>query len=135
MAHNTVTYAFRLQPGTDLKEGIQQFVNSHNIQAGWIVTCVGSLTRYHLRFANQAQGTTGHGHFEIVSLTGTLSVNGTHLHACISNGGGQTIGGHLLSGCTVYTTAEIVVGATDKYIFTREHDNITGWKELKIEEL
>ena len=135
MAHNTVTYAFRLQPGNDLKEVLQQFVNTHNIQAGWVVSCVGSLTHYHLRFANQPQGSAGQGHFEIVSLTGTLSVNGSHLHASISNGEGQTIGGHLLSGCTVYTTAEIVVAATDKYIFSREDDNITGWKELKIEEL
>ncbi|HYC28499.1 MAG TPA: PPC domain-containing DNA-binding protein [Chitinophagaceae bacterium] len=128
------TFALRLKPGDDLKDGIQQFVNANSIRAGWIVGCVGSLTEYHLRFANQEQGLEGSGHFEIVSLTGTLSVNGCHLHASISDGYGHTIGGHLLSGCKVYTTAEIILTATDKYIFMREHDDTTGWKELKIEE-
>ena len=129
---NDSTYVLRLKPGDDLKEGIQQFVNANNIRAGWIVTCVGSLTQYHLRFANQEQGMEGTGYFEIVSLTGTLSINGSHLHASISDGYGHTIGGHLLSGCKVYTTAEIVLTATDDYIFTREYDETTGWKELKI---
>lgn len=128
------TYVLRLKPGDDLKEGIQQFVNANNIHAGWIVTCVGSLTKYHLRFANQEQGIEGTGHFEIVSLTGTLSVSGSHLHASISDEYGHTTGGHLLSGCTVYTTAEIVLTASGKFIFTREHDEATGWKELKIKE-
>jgi predicted DNA-binding protein with PD1-like motif len=128
------TYTFRLRPGDDLKEGIQQFVQEHKIAAGWMVTCLGSLTEYHLRFANQAEGSTGSGHFEIVSLTGTLSINGSHLHACISDSSGQTIGGHLLSGCKVYTTAEVVVAGTDRYIFTRETDAASGYQELNIRE-
>jgi uncharacterized protein len=132
MAGNLTTYAFRLKPGDDLKQGIQEMVLAKGITAGWIMTCVGSLTDYHLRFANQPQGSKGSGHFEIVSLVGTLSINGSHLHASISDGSGVIIGGHLLEGCRVYTTAEIVVAATDEYIFTREHDNLTGFQELKI---
>ena len=127
-----ITYAFRLVPGQDLKEGIQETVKANGIQAGWIISCVGSLTEYHLRFANQSQVAIGKGHFEIVSLTGTLSVNGSHLHAAISDSSGHTIGGHLLSGCKIYTTAEIIIAATDKYVFTREHDSITGCQELSI---
>lgn len=128
------TYALRLKPGDDLKEGIRQFVDANNIRVGWIVTCIGSLTQYHLRFANQENGMEGAGYFEIVSLAGTLSIHGSHLHLSISDGDGHTIGGHLLSGCKVYTTAEIILTATDQYIFTREDDGTTGWKELKIDE-
>jgi predicted DNA-binding protein with PD1-like motif len=127
-------YAFRLKPGEDLKSGIEKIVQERNIKAGWVATCVGSLTHYAIRFANQPEGSTGNGHFEIVSLVGTISVNGSHLHLSISDSTGKTIGGHLMDGCKVYTTAEIVLQATDKYEFVRETDGTTPWKELKVKE-
>lgn len=59
-------------------------------------TCVGSLTNNTIRFANQSEGSKDDGHFEIVSLIGSVSVNGSHLHISISDSTGKTIGGHLL---------------------------------------
>lgn len=129
---NPATYAFRLKPGEDLKLGIDKIVKEKNIKAGWVATCVGSLTDYTIRFANQQEGNTGSGHFEIVSLAGTISINGSHLHISISDSTGKTIGGHLMPGCKVYTTAEIVLQATDKYEFTREKDGTTPWEELQV---
>ena len=126
------TYAFRLLPGQDLRKEIEEVVHQHQIHAGWIVAAVGSLNEYRLRFANQPAGFHAAGFFEIVSLTGTLSIDGCHLHMAISDTSGQTIGGHLLEGCTIYTTAELVIASTDKYAFTRENDGSTPWKELKI---
>lgn len=126
------THAFRLKPGADLKKSIQDFVNNKNIAAGWVTTCVGSLTDYQIRFANQPNGATGTGHFEIVSLTGTLSKNGSHLHISISDSTGKTIGGHLMEGNKVYTTAEIVIQSSDELLFTREKDGSTPWEELQI---
>src|SRR5258706_6287807 len=73
-------HALRLKPGQDLKKELTEFVKRENIEAGWIITCVGSLTQTNLRFANQPEGIKSNGHFEIVSLVGTLSVNGSHLH-------------------------------------------------------
>jgi len=126
------TFAVRLHPGADLKFEIQQFANQHQLKAGWIVTCVGSLSKYCLRFANQKTASVGEGHFEIVSLVGTLSNSGCHLHISISNQAGATIGGHLLEGCIIFTTAELVIGSDDQFIFEREIDKVTGWKELRI---
>ncbi len=127
-------YAFRLKPGDDLKEGIENIVKQNAISAGWIATCVGSLTQYNIRFANQPQSASAKGHFEIVSLTGTVSTNGSHLHISISDSTGSTIGGHLAPGCKVYTTAEIIIKATDKYNFVREKDGTTPWEELQVKE-
>ncbi|MBN8676438.1 MAG: DNA-binding protein [Chitinophagales bacterium] len=92
----------------------------NKINAGWIATCVGSLTDYMLRFAYQPDCSSGSGHFEIVSLVGTVSTNGSHIHISISDSTGKTIGRHLMPDCKIYTTAEIVLKATDKYEFTRE---------------
>jgi uncharacterized protein len=126
------SYAFRLKPGQDLKKEIQSFVDEHHIEAGWITTCVGSLTEYSLRFANHAGANTASGFFEILSLTGTLSTHGSHLHISISDGAGHTIGGHLLEGNIIYTTAEIIIQQSDEWIFARENDGTTNWKELNV---
>ena len=96
------------------------------------MTGVGSLTQFNIRFADQQEGMQGSGHFEIVSLVGTLSIRGSHIHISISDSSGKTIGGHLLEGCRVYTTAEIVIAETDRYEFTRENDGSTPWQELQI---
>jgi len=130
----TISYAIRLKPGEDLKKSIQAFVDTNQIDAGWIASCAGSLTDYHIRFANTPTGSKGTGHFEIVSLSGTLSTNGSHLHISISDGTGKTIGGHLLNECIIYTTAEIVIQSAPALLFTREKDGTTDWAELQIKE-
>ena len=135
MKQDPTIHAFRLKPGEDLKEAIEKIVKEKNIKAGWVSTCAGSLTDYTIRFANQPAGSTGTGHFEIVSLTGTVSINGSHLHISISDSTGKTIGGHLMQGCKIYTTAEIVLQSTDQYEFTREKDGSTPWEELQVREI
>ena len=130
----TTMHAFRLLPGRDLKLSLDSFVKEKNIQAGWIATCVGSLTDYNIRFANQPEGTRDSGHFEIVSLVGTLSVNGSHIHLSVSDSTGKTIGGHLLEGCKIYTTAELVIGEMHDKKFTREKDGSTPWEELQVKD-
>ena len=132
---NCKAHAFRLKPGQDLKKEIQKLVTDQQIKAGWISTCVGSLTNYNIRFANQPEGNSGSGHFEIVSLTGTVSVNGSHLHISISDSTGKTNGGHLLDSNIVYTTAEIVILSSDDFIFKREKDGSTPWEELQVEDV
>ena len=85
-----------------------------------------------MRFANQKGGTNAEGHFEVVSLVGTVSTNGSHLHISVSDSAGKTVSGHLLDGNLVYTTAEIVLQEDDSYHFTREKDGSTPWEELQI---
>ena len=126
------THALRLKPGADLKKEIESYVSANGIEAGWIATCAGSLTQYNIRFANQPQGSMLQGHFEIVSLTGTLSDHGCHIHISISDSAGKTTGGHLLDDNIVYTTAEIILQEDDSFVFRREKDGTTPWEELQI---
>lgn len=129
---NPVIHPIRLKPGEDLFAGIENYVRDHDIKAGWIATCAGSLTQCRIRYANQPNGDTLVGHFEIVSLSGTVSTGGSHLHISVSDSTGRTIGGHLLEGNLVYTTAEIVIGESRSHQFLREQDGSTPWKELQI---
>lgn len=127
-----VVHALRLLPGQDLREELQRYVDAHGIEAGCVLSCAGSLTDWCLRFADQPDGARGQGHFEIVALSGTLSSHGSHLHLAIADEQGRTIGGHLLAGCRVYTTAEVVLGESRRHVFTRERDGTTPWEELQI---
>ncbi len=126
------TYALRLRPGDDLRQQLTAFVQAHHLLAGAVLTCVGSLTVATLRLANQEGPTVFRGHFEIVSLVGTLSANGSHLHLAVADSTGRTIGGHLLGGCRVYTTAEIVLGELPALEFRRETDPTFGYQELVV---
>ena len=126
------TYALRLRPGDDLRQQLTAFTKQHNIKAGAIVTCVGSLTTATLRLANQEGPTVYQGHFEIVSLVGTLSTNGSHLHLSVADSTGRTLGGHLLDGNRIYTTAELVIGVLDELDFRRETDPVSTYQELSI---
>lgn len=71
------------------------------------------------------------GRFEIVSLVGTLNPD-AHLHMCLSDKEGKTVGGHVLGDLEVFTTAEVVVGEAVDLQFTREMDVGTGFPELVV---
>lgn len=131
---NIDIYAIRLLPGEDLIKQLQQIAQVRSIEAGWIVSAVGSLTDFSIRFANQPHPTQGSGHFEIIALSGIVSVKGCHLHILIADEQGQVRAGHLTAGCIIYTTAEIIIGFTNKYAFNRACDGSTPWKELVIVE-
>lgn len=126
------TYAIRLKPGEDLKMRLDEV--AENWSAACILTAVGSLTKVSIRYANCDAVEELNGHFEIVSLVGTLGSCGSHLHLSISDREGNTIGGHLKEGSTIYTTAEIVIGILDEWTFSREPDATTGYPELVIKE-
>jgi predicted DNA-binding protein with PD1-like motif len=125
-------HALRLKPGEDLLLAIQRFVDEQGIEAGWVAACAGSLTDWTLRFADRPDGASSTGRFEIVALSGTVSKHGSHLHLAVSDRDGRTTGGHLLPGCRVYTTAEIVLGEARDLVFTRAVDGTTPWRELQI---
>ncbi|NOY99497.1 MAG: DNA-binding protein [Chloroflexi bacterium] len=126
------TYTIRLRPGQDLFNEIEAFVRQKGIEAGTVLACVGSLTTATLRLANRDHHSAYEGHFEIVSLTGTVSTHGSHLHISISDGDGATIGGHLVEGCAIYTTAEIVIAAFPELVYKREHCPESGYPELVV---
>ena len=125
-------FTFRLKPGQDLFDEIESVVAEKNIEAGCVLSAVGSLTHATLQLADRDYYTEYDGHFEIVSMTGTVSVHGSHLHISISHGDGKTIGGHLVPGCKIYTTAEMVLGVFEDVVYKREFAEDSGYEELVV---
>ena len=130
------THALRLRPGADLKAELQRLTEARRLRAGCILTCVGSLARGRLRMPN-APGEADllvdfDEPMEIVSLTGTLGPDGPHVHISLSRRDGACVGGHLVQGCIVNTTAELVVGELADVEFRRLPDPATGYHELAV---
>ena len=124
-------YAFRLTRGMDLKKEIEDFVMNTKI-SGVILSSVGSLSQLTIRLADGKSIKDLDGEFEIVSVTGTLSPDGVHIHISVGDIDGNVIGGHLKDGCIVNTTAEVVLETVEPYQFRREMDEETGYKELVV---
>ena len=122
----------RLQPGADLRQALEAWMGEQQEQAACLISAVGSLSMAQLRFAGAADVTVIHGELEILSLSGTLSPDGAHLHIAVADSQGGVMGGHLGAGSLVRTTAELVIGLLPEWRFSRELDPATGYAELRI---
>ena len=124
--------ALRLHPAQDVRQSLKQFAVTHAIQAGFILGGIGSLHCAAIRFANQQHPDYLEGPFEVLTLSGTVSIHGIHIHMAIADRDGQVLGGHLCDGSIIHTTAEIIIGQTKQWVFHREMDDQTGFLELNI---
>ena len=122
----------RLQPGDDLRQALEAWMGEQQEQAGCVISAVGSLSVAQLRLAGATDATVIRGDLEILSLAGTLSPDGAHLHLAVADSKGAVIGGHLCVGSLVRTTAELVIGLLPEWQFRRELDPATGYPELRI---
>lgn len=122
----------RLPPGADLRPHLEALTCEQAWPAAFVLSGIGSLQGAGIRFAGQAQPTMLTGEFEILSLAGSLSPDGAHLHASIADARGRVLGGHVCSGCFVRTTAELLITLLPYHRFARRHDAGTGYAELHI---
>ncbi len=102
-------------------------------QGEWLVVSGASLLPLcDLRISLATQ--MKNGYFEILICNKTVSVHGIHLHIAVADSEGKAIGGHLMYGCRMYTTAEILIAQSRGYVFTRVKDVLTKFTELYIEQ-
>jgi predicted DNA-binding protein with PD1-like motif len=122
----------RLTPGTDLLLALAALPRQRGERAGMVISGIGSLAPVRLRFAGRGSATPMTGVHEILSLAGSLSLDGAHLHLSVADGDGRVTGGHLLEGSLVRTTAELLLGWLPDWTFRRVLDPQTGFRELQI---
>eukprot|EP01047_Picozoa_sp_COSAG01_P028455 COSAG01_NODE_1910_length_8928_cov_33.079964_10_plen_170_part_00 len=148
VAHRPRLHVLRLLPGADLLTELLHFVTARGMNAAVVVTCVGSTGTTRLRPAGGQSPVVFEGPFEILSLSGTIGNGGQpngnvrggadgevhHLHCAVSDSTCAVVGGHLLQGTVVRTTAEIVLAEVEGVVFARPHDPRTGYAELSISE-
>ncbi|GMQ49566.1 hypothetical protein VB10N_45650 [Vibrio sp. 10N] len=124
--------ASRLTRGQDLKLAIAELILQHNLTAGSMASCVGCLSKVHLRLAGAERTLLLEEPLEIVSIMGTLTPDHQHIHISVANQHGEVLGGHLLEGSIVDTTAELMIHHYVEHHFERKYDEQTGYSELVL---
>jgi predicted DNA-binding protein with PD1-like motif len=125
----------RFPASTDLRAALESVLAEHQSGAAFVLQGIGSLAVARLRLAGMDELTELRGDLEIISLGGSLSPDGVHLHIAVGDAQGRVTGGHMGPGCVVRTTAEVLVALLPGYRFSREADAQTGYKELVIRRL
>ena len=120
-------------PGQDLRESLEGALAERGCDAGFVIAGLGSLATTRLRFAGAAEPSTIEGPVEILTLAGTLSGGGAHLHMSVADANGHVVGGHVARGCIVRTTAEVLIVLLPEWTFGRNPDPATGYPELVVQ--
>ena len=125
----------RLEPGADLRRVLEQRAAELPNHSAFVVAGIGSLSSVSIRLAAADQETRLSGSFELISLSGTLSAEGAHLHMGIASESGQVMGGHVGYGNVIRTTAEVLLVMPEGWALSRAHDPATGYPELQVRPL
>jgi hypothetical protein len=121
----------RLFEGEDLLEAVTQAVKKSRIRAGFFIL-IGTLRKATMGFFHEGryQPIEISGPLEIVSCMGNISIKENkpfvHAHIAVSNRNGEVFGGHVLSGCTIAATGELVLFEATNVNLQRELDMKTG---------
>ena len=128
-------HRFRVKPGQELLNEIAHYCHEREIFSGVVIGIIGSVKNAQLNFLKALPGKYDsvdyRGPLEIVCAQGSIAMKDDtiiiHIHIQLS---GQDIcsGGHL-SKATVFSTAEVTIGALD-YQLRRQTDSYTGLNEL-----
>ena len=123
-------HSVRLHRGDDLLNSIKMLAKEKQIKAGVVLSAVGCVLKARLRDASGVTIREVEEHCEIVSLNGTVSEARCHLHLALSKEDLSTIGGHMVEGCIINTTCELVVAEVLGQEIDVEFDEKTGYHEL-----
>ena len=127
---NMVIHSVRLHRGDDLLNSIKKLAQEKHIKAGVVLSAVGCVLQARIRDASGVTIRDIEEHCEIVSLNGTVSEKRCHLHLALSKEDLSTIGGHVVEGCIINTTCELVIAEILGQQIDVEFDEETGYKEL-----
>lgn len=122
----------RLHPGADLREALAAELTLRGCSSAFVLSGIGSLSTARLRLAGADAPLALSGDMEILTLSGSIAANGSHLHMSLADATGRVIGGHVAPGCIVRTTAELLLALLPDWALTREFDAATGFAELLV---
>jgi predicted DNA-binding protein with PD1-like motif len=128
----------RMEPEEDVLETIETVAAEYGVKSGQ-VSLIGAISGAKLGYfhldANEYRDFTIEDDVEVVSCIGNIStLNGkamVHAHMIVADETGRCYGGHLMRGCKVSVTIELVIIETAAEL-TRARDEKTGLNLLNI---
>jgi len=128
----------RLNEDEDLLENINLAANQSNVKTG-MFTLIGALKHATVGFYHEGKHETIHinGPLEIVSCIGNISLKEgkpfAHAHVALSDEKGDAKGGHVMPGCIIGPTGELVLIEAKDLHLTRKFDEKTKLILLSME--
>ena len=107
------TLPLKLAPGSDLRLSLEELAQRDGI-SGFVLGVVGNLTKASFQCPGQAEPTVLEGDLEVITLNGTFSPEGVHLHLSLSDGACQVWGGHLEPGTIVQKGVDLLIGVLEQ---------------------
>lgn len=98
-----------LEAGSDVRRSLEELALQHQA-GGFVLSVVGNLSQAAFACPGRSAPTVLQGELEIITLQGTLSPDGVHLHLSFSDAECQVWGGHLEQGTLVLRGADLLVG-------------------------
>lgn len=124
------TICKRLRRGDDLLIEIKKLAEAEDLKAAVVLSCVGCVMKAKVRDAGGVEIQEIPEEMEIISVQGTVSAIRSHLHIGFSKKDLSMIGGHLVEGCIINTTCEIVLLELDNWSYDITEDEETGYDEI-----
>ena len=103
----------KLAPGSDLRLSLEELAQRDGI-SGFVLGVVGNLTKASFQCPGQAEPTVLEGDLAVITLNGTFSPEGVHLHLSLSDGACQVWGGHLEPGTIVQKGVDLLIGVLEQ---------------------
>lgn len=123
----------RLLPGCDLRPALERLARERLPGGAFVVCGIGSLLDPRLRLAGQDAVTAFAGPYELLTLSGSVTPQGAHLHVSLASATGQVVGGHVVEGNRVRTTVEVLLVELEAWALSRVPDTGTGFLELQVQ--
>jgi len=127
-----IAHPLRLRPGDALRQALEEAVRAEGQTTAFVIGGIGSLSTTRLRLAGADRPIDMAGDVELLTLSGSIAANGSHLHMTVADAKGHVMGGHVAPGCIVRTTAEVLVALLPAWRFDREPDAATGYDGLVV---
>lgn len=106
---------------------------AEGVAAAFVLSVIGSLRPAEIRLAGAQDLMRIDADTELLTLSGSVAADGSHLHMSVADRQGRVLGGHAGYGCIVRTTAEVLLVLLPEWRFSRAFDPATGWAELVIQ--
>jgi predicted DNA-binding protein with PD1-like motif len=123
-------HILRVDPGEDVLESVQRFLQEANIRQAVVLGGYGTLAAYHLHWVTHNRIPTdnvfgqGEGGIEILSMNGLVVDGEPHIHVALSTPDGA-FGGHLEPGCTAYVLCEVFFAEVEGVTLSRQRVPVT----------
>ena len=121
----------KLAPGSDLRLSLEELAQRDGI-SGFVLGVVGNLTKASFQCPGQAKPTVLEGDLEVITLNGTFSPEGVHLHLSLSDGACQVWGGHLEPGTIVQKGVDLLIGVLEQREGRPAHQKAAATPRIEI---